>query len=105
MEPIATAAIFEIDGSDVHFAGYTFGDKWNGFDCPFFEKAAADSIVSTLELDVDATLVYDPAADAYIETCEEDSTSYEAQVIVTSNGPRKVYPIGAWAWTWSRAEG
>lgn len=103
-------AVFEIDGFDGIFFGWTAGETWNGFACPRFRTVEADLVLEAAkESSTPEHAWYDPAKDAYFFV-QEDIPSYE---IDRRNPPpethifagydiqgMRVYAIGAWAWTW-----
>lgn len=93
-EDKAVKAIFYLDSiEDKTFPGYTFGEDWNGFSVPYFEKEQADRIMEALGGEYkDDTYTFD---DGY--GGEEE---YEKQTIDTVDGKKIVYPIGAYNWTW-----
>ena len=84
---------------------------WNGFVCPFFTKEEADKVAAwsnglAAEFPESAeTITYDEEADAYIGThpdwSDDEAARYEP---VHGIGNTVLYPIGAWAWTWERAQ-
>lgn len=93
---IAVASSFSLE--EKQYAGWTFGDQWNGFGVPYFEKSVADEIVKDInEMDEDGGNVYIPGEDAY-DFIDDDK--YKGMKIVTTDGEKHVYPIGAFMWTW-----
>lgn len=95
----AVKGLFYLDAiEDQTFPGYTFGDDWNGFEVPYFEKAEADKIMQALKGSYkNGTYVFDSGD-------EDDPDEYEVQTIDTVDGPKEVYAIGAYGWTWSSPE-
>lgn len=80
--------------------GYTFGDLWNGFDCPYFDRASADSIM----LDMPG-MTYDSENDAYTISAEalgyepeDEPEVFPAERIPGVDAP--VYGIGRGGWCW-----
>lgn len=98
VKPTATKGLFYLDAIEgKEFSGYTFGDDWNGWETPYFEKPAANLIMEALGGTYkDGKYLFD---DGY--GGEEE---YEKQTIDTVDGPKDVYAIGAYSWTWSSAE-
>jgi hypothetical protein len=102
--PIAKKASFTIEGIAESMLGYTLGETWNGAACPYFEKRIgkriADAYTKSNEIDK-AIMEYDQPSDSFIEVCEGEKTPYKGVRIETENGTKKLYPIGAFAWTWT----
>jgi hypothetical protein len=84
----AMKGTFSLD--EKSYDGYTFGEKWNGFECPYFEKDVADQIMK----DMDGRFENDTYK-------FEGSEDFEPQDIDTEDGKKKVWAIGAYSWTWS----
>jgi hypothetical protein len=97
------------------YTGYTRHDSWNGWACPYFEKAVADQIMADLEADASEagslmTLIYNDEFDhdAYdvVEQSEdnEDASDVIDTVhgfdLVTVDGIRHVFAVGVGLWTW-----
>ena len=92
-EPTAVKGLFSIDEIE-KFTGYTFGDDWNGWAVPYFEKEEADKVAKSFNGRYENdTYFFDDGYDG-----EEE---YEKQTIETVDGPKEVYAIGAYNWTWS----
>ncbi len=80
---------------------WSFGDLWNGFAVPYFEKNQADQIVKDMNESQSGKNHYDSDKDAYIFVIEDAQPDiFEAQTIKTLEGDKKVYPIGAYSWVW-----
>lgn len=101
--------LFIYEGTSLTFEGYTNGEKWNGFDCPLFELDESLKIMEDFndlneELELDIKLVYNSEQDYFVEEDEnydeDEPIIYEPLLIKTSEGTKKVYPIGAGYWTW-----
>ena len=101
--------IFEIDGM-YKVKGYSFGDYWNGFECPFFtEDVATDIVEETLDADLTQdyflSYEYDEEKDMFILGTRNADLEFEAIYIETEAGKRiELYPIGSWIWCWSKSE-
>ena len=93
-EPVAVKGVFSLDameGKDL--PGYTFGDTWNGFAVPYFERPEANLIMEGLGGTYkDGKYLFDDGFGEYEE--------YEKQSIETVDGPKEVYAIGAYSWVW-----
>ena len=89
---------------DQTYTGYTDGDTWNGWACPYFSKDEAQKITEAfdgLEHPYDGSLhraTYDEETDAFA-FYEPTSDTWETFKGVDRDGKR-VYPIGTYAWTW-----
>ena len=93
------------------YVGWTSGDTWNGWECPYFEKDVADKIL----VDMNALSgidwgMYDAESDSYkfaydgeavAGQTEDNIETFEPQFIETPEGKKKVWSIGGWSWVWS----
>ena len=101
--------IFEIDG--MYMAkGYTLGDTWNGFECPFFTKEVAEEILQET-IDTDLTqeyfvnFEYDKENEQFILKETDDKLLFPARKFKTGDGSEiKLYAIGAYMWCWSKSK-
>ncbi len=85
---------------DQLFDGYTQGDEWNGWSCPYFTSKQAEYIVQAHN-GKGLKAWYDANSDSFsfeIEASDEID-SFPAQEIEGM----KVYPIGARCWIWEEA--
>lgn len=114
-----TPARFSIDGLDpgATVEGFTSGDSWNGWDCPYFTLEQGQLVVEAFNkaeainksAGLDSLIgFYDPSRDAFVfhypsqagsASPEEDWDIFPSQVIEG----QKLYPIGAGCWIWERA--
>lgn len=85
------------DSDGNQYDGYTFGENWNGFAVPYFEKSVALNIAIALGGTFDAD------KNSYVFE-EESDEEYVSQLINTVDGEKNVYPIGAYSWVWSEDE-
>ena len=89
------------------FAGYTGGEEWNGFACPYFDFDQAQALIAAWQ-EQGWAAGYDEGTDAFVfsvnqnfETGEpEESEKFAA---IERDG-RRLYPIGAFGWTWEEVE-
>jgi hypothetical protein len=82
---------------DLEFEGYTRGEDWNGFACPYFSFDQAQKIVDAW-IKSGSNASYDSANDIFsflMHNGETDSFS-----AIDYNG-MKIYPIGNGCWIWS----
>jgi hypothetical protein len=89
---------------DVIHEGYTKGDTWNGFSCPYFEtdvaKDVAEQYVRIHEDDGSGrTAEYDPEREVF-RFYEPVYDEWDEVKPVEVDG-LKLYPIGAYSWSWS----
>lgn len=102
---VFTRDTFSIDGALVT-KGWTAGDTWNGWECPYFEKDEAEAINKHV------SGYYDESTDSYkvniegepttAETPEEMVDTFESQIIKTPEGDKKVWAMGAYSWVWDK---
>lgn len=105
---IARAGSFGIDGMVNNLAGYTFGDTWNGWQCPMFTKDVGLQLVGSWDATDGTMLRYDEAGDVFIVSTRSgngtDTDTYVGTDVLTEDGMKRVYGIGAFGWTWDKAE-
>jgi hypothetical protein len=94
-------SVFTTDNIHV-FEGYTKGDKWNGWDTPYFTKDVALKVLEWLKQRLDYhKSEYDSKLDAMITAYESDDVEvWEGMDIVVNGETIHVYPIGAYSWIW-----
>lgn len=92
--------------------GYTAGASWNGWECPYFEKEQVDLILAAEyirgEWRGEEVWIeyYDPEGmEEYSEDDDEAYEVYRPVYILTKDGIKKTWSIGAWSWCWYLAEG
>lgn len=100
---VAKPAKFQFDDiGDEHWAGYTFGEVWNGWECPYFELEEVKSIIEWYRKDGYDSIRYDEAQDSVI--VEDDDgliEKFTGQDITLMDGSVvHVYPLGAFGWCW-----
>ena len=89
------------------YDGFTRGDLWNGWECPIFEKAVAETILKDITSN-GYSWKYNPEEDAFLVQHEDDPNDYEPEIfaaeqVVLDNGDvRNLYAIGAYAWIWEK---
>ena len=85
---------FQIEDGPI-YDGYTNGNHWNGWACPWFTKEVADQIA--MEVNADApycTMHYDKVNDAFVYKANgDDECVYKAN-------EKGLYPIGNGYWRW-----
>jgi hypothetical protein len=96
----------ETYGFDGGVPGWTRGERWNGWECPRFEKAEALAIIAAIK-EQGAVVAYDAEADVIryrLEGAEDEDTEVPAFQMETAEGVKTVYALGAWSWIWSEYE-
>jgi len=110
---------------DVSFEGWTDGKLWNGWACPLFErdeanryvelhnKLRAEQHVAPEWVDIMWSDYPYPGVICERGDYEEGSVEeaeglqdihYEALTISTPEGPKEVWALGMYSWTWEEVE-
>jgi hypothetical protein len=100
---------FYAEWLDKKYRGWTTGDRWNGWATPYFEmnearRYAADSLTADMVI----PMHYDPVKDAFIginPDYPDDPEVYKGALIDLHGRKLKLYPIGAYVWTWEEERG
>ena len=99
----ATFVLDAFEGEE--FEGYTQGETWNGFACPYFPFESAQRLMAVLSAEGQMAF-YDAEADQFVCAEEdedvEDADRYGAFEV---EGIGKLYPVGTRVWTWSISTG
>lgn len=85
------------------YPGWTTGEDWNGWATPHFEFKAAMKLAknSGLLYEKGRNLFRPDPDHPYWENAEiEEEDIWKGEDIETPEGPKHVYPIGAWYWVW-----
>ncbi len=117
MELRSTRFSTDLTGEDTFFEGFTRGESWNGFSCPYFtfeqgqriveatNKAAAEWHLRDPEFNTFYGR-YDSQRDAFVfyykleadsQTPEQDWDIFPGEMLEGM----KLYPIGAGGWAWT----
>jgi hypothetical protein len=93
------------------FKGITFGDLWNGWECPYFTIDVVNEILNDVSCDEDTCKEYsycyyefDSLYNVIIE-----KTYWDNKIEVASTTKPILidgifyYPLGAYNWTWSKS--
>lgn len=94
-------SLFTIDGFDAIFEGYTQGQHWNGWACPYFTKEVAGKIMQVNNKSHDFKayqMHYDKEQDAFIRQEDEGDEPYVMKGIDIDG--MHLYPIGTMCWIW-----
>ena len=88
------------------FEGFTKGETWNGWDCPYFSFEQANKILKTFNdlrsiIGQSDLAYYDSGADSFVFPInDEDPEIYYADI----EDGIKYYPIGAFSWIWEESD-
>ena len=87
------------------FEGFTKGEEWNGWDCPYFTFEQAQKVLKTYNelcriIGQTNVASYDLSADAFV--FPSDDGEKEIFSSVAEDG-QKYYPIGAFCWIWEES--
>jgi hypothetical protein len=96
-------AVFSIEGLPKAVIGYTEGARWNGWYKPYFEIDEAFTIMMMNNMESDNIIIYRRATDTF-EFVSEEPIIAKGRNIMTTDGIKHVYGIGAGYWTWSKDE-
>jgi hypothetical protein len=101
-----------LEGSEIEslgyetFKGFTKGENWNGWDCPYFTFEQAQKVLKTYNelrriIGQNVLAYYDAETDAFVFPANaEDESEIFAAIIEDSE---KYYPVGAFCWIWEEA--
>lgn len=83
------------------YDGYTNGNHWNGWACPWFTREVADQISREVN-DGYSSMVYNKANDCFIYKGyrNEGSDIFKGKDI----RGKHLYPIGTAYWMWDKAD-
>lgn len=93
---------FTIDSLDSkRFEGFTCGEIWNGWACPYFTFEEATKIVDAQNANGSYSAYYDEAKDTFVFSfSNEEKEEYSAENL----GGEKLYGIGSGSWIWEEVE-
>lgn len=88
----------------IEFLGFSDGDTWNGWACPYFERDEAERVLRYSESN-GFYWQFRPNVDAYEVRLDRNSSNQEPELfqgtVIQADGQElKVYPIGAYSWIW-----
>lgn len=98
-------AEFSIDAlENAKFEGFTDGDSWNGWACPYFTRETAEAVLKASEKN-GFTWQYDNESRSFLVQHSNDPQDYEperfsAMSILVNGAEHVVYAIGAYSWVW-----
>lgn len=93
-----------IEGKE--FSGYDMGEKWNGYECPYFETSEAINILGASSAN-GYSWNFDIRSGAFEVIHVDDKPDwpplrFPAVELRMGEKTLVVYPIGAWVWNWKR---
>lgn len=91
-------AIFVIDGINDAFIGFTKGETWNGFACPYFSYDEATRIMHQYKQFPMQSMVYIKSDDCFL--CYDGR--YHGYDYKTADRNQHLYPIGNSVWIWDQ---
>ncbi|BBA45377.1 TPA: hypothetical protein ACK3Q6_003778 [Burkholderia cepacia] len=87
------------------YQAYSRGERWNGWECPYFTIEEAMKLLDHPYLH---GLRYDAESDKFIMADGDGEDLYQrvfaAEVVRVDGNPIKVYAIGACGWCWNKAD-
>jgi hypothetical protein len=88
------------------FDGFTLGEDWNGWACPYFTFEQAQKVLKNFNelrkiIGQKNLAFYDCAIDAFVFPVDEDEPEVFAAVV---KNKLKYYPLGAFCWIWEESE-
>ena len=77
-------------------------DRWNGWVMPYFAKAEADRVMAAWNASTEGLdpMRYDAAEDRYCVPFGAEVEVYQGEDLEIEGETRRVYGVGACAWTW-----
>jgi hypothetical protein len=89
-----TKGLFSMDCVEENIEGFSYGNTWNGWACPYFTKESGLLIAKLMP---DFGMTYDEENDRFVAESEYyDRDEWESVVIDGA----KYYPIGNCSWCW-----
>lgn len=77
--------------------GYTQGQRWNGWECPYFEKDQVNEILESLDGNIKAGWIGNKV---FVKESRNEVDEYEPTEITHMGETKTVWPLGSWCWTW-----
>lgn len=82
------------------FPGFTKGEEWNGWACPYFTREQAEGIVNIHCKVLNANAGYDSNEDKFVFEFPDETEEYSTIIV----DGEKLYPIGTHVWIWEEKE-
>ena len=102
--------LFNVESEEVQYGGFTADEHWNGWECPYFEKAVAEKILTDYSAMGDDNVIWwfdDNNQCFYLNVSETDpglNDMWSPQRIKVDGVELVVYAIGAQNWRWDETE-
>ena len=98
-------AVFTIGEYPKAYIGYTSGRLWNGWATPYFEKEEAIRVAEGFNECAEFPMQYDEVYDQFyiLDTETSDLETWKGEDILTNEGIKHLYGIGAYSLTWDEA--
>lgn len=107
-DTMLTEADFYIDEPVQLYRGYTHGETWNGWECPYFTLDVATTIADRYSEASGHPAGYDDEEDCvyFSDPDWPEPESFAGIDVVDGEGQvRHLYPVGAGSWVWVMVEG
>lgn len=87
------------------YDGYSTSNKWNGWECPLFNKENASKICEENSNEY-CQMSYDEENDCFIADYVQDNYSekFNGYDYLINGKIEHLYPIGSHSWTWEKGE-
>jgi hypothetical protein len=100
--PLFHRALFEVEGVDAQFAGWSDGRVWNGWSMPHFEFSEAEKIIAAMTPENGH---YNPVLDAFVTGTNDEAESWPGEIIgLADGGAGQMYAVGAGSWIWDEID-
>lgn len=80
---------------------WTTGERWNGWGTPYFERDELEVMLDWLKKEGWAKDWWWDGQKVCVSDDDPEPECYPMETIDTPRGRLHVWPVGAWAWTWS----
>lgn len=96
--------VFTIDNINDAYIGFTRGNNWNGWACPYFSYDEGIRVMQGFNECAENPMHYDEATDSFRVNDEEgwECECYKGIDITTPEGIKHLYPIGNSCWVWDQ---
>lgn len=98
-------AVFTIGEYPKAYIGYTSGKLWNGWATPYFALDEAKRVAEGFNETAEYPMEYDEVYDQFYILDKESGEleTWKGEDIITAEGIKKLYGIGAYSWVWDEA--
>lgn len=84
------------------FDGFSSGEDWNGWACPYFTSEQAQRIVDA-HCKLGRKAWYDKVEDQFVFDFSHDENNEPDTFPAEEVDGKKLYPVGAFCWIWEEA--